>query len=65
MSKEEERCQRLRELEDDIAAQRKFIADLKSQGLDVEGERERFGELLHELDQELRASRAMSGAALR
>jgi hypothetical protein len=47
-------CLQLRELEKQIAIQRKFVADLKAQELDAEGEGERLTELLSQLDRLLR-----------
>ena len=48
---------RLRELEQAIATQRKFLADLEGRGPDGAGERERLTVLLAELDDVLRASK--------
>jgi hypothetical protein len=48
----------LRELEDAVAKQRRFIGDLKAQGLDTDAERERLGELLCELENTPRAGNA-------
>jgi hypothetical protein len=45
-----ETCRRLRELEAAIGAQRKLVAELKAQDLDVDGERQRLMQLLAELD---------------
>jgi hypothetical protein len=56
MSKQLKRCQRLRELEEAIAAQRKRLARLNAKGFGLAQERERFAELLKLLDQELHSS---------
>jgi uncharacterized coiled-coil protein SlyX len=50
-------CRRLKQLEDAIAAQRRFINELRSQGLDTEGEQEHLKDLLTDLDRVLLASR--------
>lgn len=50
-------CRRLVALEDKIAAQRKFIGQLRAQELDAAGERERLRDLLVELDRLLHRDR--------
>jgi hypothetical protein len=57
-----ETCLQLRELEREIGAQRQFVTNLKSQNLNADGELERLGELLAELDR-LLSHNAMSRAA--
>jgi len=56
MSKQLKRCQRLRELEEAIAAQRKRLARLNAKGFGLAQERERFAALLKLLDHELHSS---------
>ena len=55
MSTERKCCQKLRELDDAVEKQRKFVGELKAQGLAIEGERDRLTQLLTKLERTLHA----------